>query len=46
MAVMASSLFTFDYFLKSRSASELNRRVDVLVRIVEKVGLQSPPRPK
>lgn len=28
--------FTFDYFLKSRTAPELNRRVDALIRLKEK----------
>lgn len=30
--------FLFDYFLKSRSPAELNRRLDILVRLLEKEG--------
>jgi hypothetical protein len=30
--------FRFDWFIKSRSAAELGRRVDVLIRIIEKEG--------
>jgi SWI/SNF-related matrix-associated actin-dependent regulator of chromatin subfamily A member 5 len=28
--------FRFDWYLKSRSALELNRRVDILIRMIEK----------
>jgi superfamily II DNA or RNA helicase len=35
--------FRFDWFIKSRSAAELGRRVDVLIRIIEKEGRKPKP---
>lgn len=36
MSIRTSPLFLFDYFFKSRSPQELGRRVDILVRLIEK----------
>jgi len=34
--IRRSPLFRFDWFLKSRTPAELNRRCDALIRMVEK----------
>ncbi|SPR01727.1 unnamed protein product (mitochondrion) [Plasmodiophora brassicae] len=36
VSIRTSPLFLFDYFFKSRSPQELGRRVDILVRLIEK----------
>jgi SWI/SNF-related matrix-associated actin-dependent regulator of chromatin subfamily A member 5 len=38
--------FRFDWYLKSRTPQELNRRVDILIRLIEKETQESDDKEK
>jgi len=43
-AIRSSWLFRFDWFIKSRTPQELGRRVDTLIRLIEKEGEEDKKR--
>ena len=43
-AIRSSWLFRFDWFIKSRTPQELGRRVDTLIRLIEKEDEETKKR--